>query len=474
VTSSLLPSLSPRTRSVKAALALALAAMPFGAVVSYGQAPAAQSSPPSLSEKVSTELPKLKPLQDAKNIDGMIALLEGLIPGAGPNSYDLAYLEDMRGQLFAAKDQWTKAIQSREKALTLAEANNYFDKAKRLEMMLFISQVAYQQTSTTKVPAEQLALLKKASEYINRWMKESPKVTPEIISFNASILLQQAVADPKNVNKELLKQARVEVDKLFLSSVRPKENLYFLLLAVLQQEGDTAKSAEVLELIVKQFPTKKDYWTQLWATYLNMANDKDEAKARANFARAINTMERAQAQGFMNTPKDNFNLVSLYIQVNQFGKACDLLYDGLKKGTIENDPKNWIYLGYYYVQINQNERAIAVLKEAAKLFPQNGQFDVQIGEIYRQDEKMKEARQHYKDALRKGGLDRPHAVHTLLANVAYELEDFDEAKEAILKAETFPDAKKDGYLGRLKDAIQAAINERDAQNAAKAAPVKKS
>jgi hypothetical protein len=303
--------------------------------------------------------------------------------------------------------------------------------------------------------------LTKAADFFKRWLKDTPKATPEITAFYATILLQQAVSDPKNVNRDLLKQARNEVDKLFRTSIRPKEQLYFLLLAILQQENDTAQSAEVLELIVKQFPTKKDYWPQLWATYLNLANDKDEAKARTNFIRAINTVERAQAQGFMNSPKDNFNLVSLYIQVNQFGKATDLLYSGLKNGSIENDPKNWVYLGYYYLQINRNLDALAILKEASALFPKNGQFDLQIGEIYRQDEKMKEARHHYREALRKGGLDRPHAVHTLLANVSYELEDFDEALKAIIAAEGYPESKKDAYLGRLKDAIQAAINERE-------------
>jgi tetratricopeptide (TPR) repeat protein len=417
-----------------------------------------------LSEKVSTEFQKLKPLQDTKNWDGMIALLEGLVPTVGANSYDLAYIQDMRARLLAGKDQWAKAVESMEASLKLSDANRYFDKNKTLEMLLFLAQVSYQEATTIKVPALQQQYLTKASDFFKRWLKDTPKATPEISAFYATILLQQAVSDPKNVNRDLLKQARTEVDKLFRTSIRPKEQLYFLLLAILQQENDTARAAEVLELIVKQFPTKKDYWPQLWATYLNLASDKDETKARENFVRAINTVERAQAQGFMNTSKDNFNLVSLYIQVNQFGKATDLLYAGLKSGAIENEAKNWVYLGYYYLQINRNQDALKVLQEATKLFPNNGQFDLQIGEIYRQEEKMKEARIHYREALRRGGLERPYSVHTLLANVSYELEDFDEAMKSIAQAEALSDPKKekDAYLARLKEAVQSAINEREA------------
>jgi tetratricopeptide (TPR) repeat protein len=397
----------------------------------------------------------------------MIALLDGVIPTVGPASYDLAFIQDMRARLLAGKDQWAKAADTMELALRLSDASSpkFFDKNKTLEMVLFLAQINYQEATTVKVPEIQRKYLAKASDFIKRWLTTAPKPTPEIMSFYATILLQQAVADPKNINQELLKLARAEVDKLFQTSIRPKENLYFLLLAILQQGNDIVRSAEILELIVKQFPTKKDYWPQLWATYLNLASDKtnDESTSRPHFIRAINTVERAQAQGFMNTPKDNFNLVSLYIQVNQFGKATDLLYAGLKSGGIENDPKNWVYLGYYYLQINRNLDALAVLKEASKLFPTNGQFDLQIGEIYRQDEKMKDARHNYREALRKGGLDRPYAVHTLLANVSYELEDFDDALKSIIQAEKLSDPKKekDAYLARLKDAIQAAIADRE-------------
>ena len=457
-----LSTLSSRTRFAQAALALALA-LPASVGVAYAQAPA--SAPHTLAEKTGTEFQKLKPLQDAKNWDGMLALLDGLVATVGPNSYDMAYIQDMRARLQAQLDRFPKAVESMEIAVKVSDANNFFDKPKTNEMLLFLAQVNYQVATTTKVPAEQRAYLDKAASNFKRYLKESPKATPEISSFYATILLQQAVADPKNVNQDLLKQAKAEVDKLFLTSIRPKENLYFLLLAILQQGSELEKSAEVLELIVKQFPTKKDYWPQLWATYLNLANDKDETRSRAAFTRAINTVERAQAQGFMNSPKDNFNLVSLYIQVNQFGKATDLLYSGLKSGAIENDPKNWIYLGYYFIQINRNQDALRVFKEAAEKFPNNGQFDLQIGEIYRNEENMKDARRHYRDALRKGGLDRPHAVHMLLANAAYELEDFDEAMKSIVAAEALladSTKEKDQYLVRLKSAIQAAIDDREA------------
>ena len=78
---------------VRVAAALALTAS-----VALAQAP--QSNPRSFSQATSEALPKLKPLQDAKNWDGMIALLDSIpklgvkeplfgIPGQPPDLSEL-------------------------------------------------------------------------------------------------------------------------------------------------------------------------------------------------------------------------------------------------------------------------------------------------------------------------------------------------------------------------------------------------
>ncbi|MCX6953631.1 MAG: hypothetical protein NTV51_15885, partial [Verrucomicrobia bacterium] len=251
MTASFFSFLPSRARSAHVALALALAFPASLSLQAQGPAANAPRQPPSLNEKVSAEFQKLKPLQDAKNWNGMIALLDGLLPTVGPQSYDLAYIQDMRARLLAQQDQWAASIDTMELSLKVSDANQYFDKNKTLEMLLFLAQVSYQQATTIKVAADQQRYLTKAADYFKRWLKDTPKATPEISAFYATILLQQAVADPKNVNMALIKQAHAEVDKLFLTTLRPKEQLYFLLFSILQQENEIAKAAEVLELIVK-------------------------------------------------------------------------------------------------------------------------------------------------------------------------------------------------------------------------------
>jgi tetratricopeptide (TPR) repeat protein len=173
-------------------------------------------------------------------------------------------------------------------------------------------------------------------------------------------------------------------------------------------------------------------------------------------------MERAQALGLMQTPKDNYNLVTMYYNAGQFGKATDLLYSGLKSGAIESDLKNWQLLAYSYQQIGRDAQAIAVLKEAGTAFP-SGQIEFQIGQIYSQmDNKTAEAYAYYSKAVAKGGLEKPHSAYMFLAYTAFELEKFDEALAAINKTIASPDGQKDAQAPRLKQAIEDAVKEREA------------
>ena len=82
------------------------------------------------------------------------------------------------------------------------------------------------------------------------------------------------------------------------------------------------------------------------------------------------------------------------------------------------------------------------------------------------DNKTQEAYNAYGAAIKKGGLDKPHSAYMFLAYTAFELEKFDNALEAILKAEQTAEGGKDGQLLRLKSAIQEALKEREAAKAA--------
>ena len=427
---------------------------------------AEEQGPPGLNEKVSEALQqKVKPLLDAKNWDGAMAVIDSVLVGLDPNGYDTAFLSDIKAKIFLQKNDYASAIAPMETTLRLADANkNFFDKKTILDVVYFLAQIYYQEGTSSKDPTVQKNYFNKSSAYIKRWLQTTPKKNQEASLFYASILYNQAVVNPDKVDLDLIKRVQTEVKEGLLTSLKPKEGFYVLLLASLQQIGDLAGSAEVLEQMVKVKPDNRTYWLQLLAAYLNLGGgtEKDEQKSRESFARAINTMERAQALGLMQTPKDNYNLVTMYYNAGQFGRATDLLYSGLKSGAIESDLKNWQLLAYSYQQIGRDAQAIAVLKEAGTAFP-TGQIEFQIGQIYSQmDNRTAEAYAYYSKAVEKGGLEKPHSAYMFLAYTAFELEKFDEALAAINQTIGSPDGQKDAQAPRLKQAIEDAVKEREA------------
>ena len=448
------------------ALFLLVALLTSVALLPNRSAAAEEQGPPGLNEKVSEALQqKMKPLLDAKNWDGAMAVIDSVLVGLDPNGYDTAFLSDIKAKIFLQKNDYASAIAPMETTLRLADANkNFFDKKTILDVVYFLAQIYYQEGTSSKDPTVQKNYFNKSSAYIKRWLQTTPKKNQEASLFYASILYNQAVVNPDKVDLDLIKRVQTEVKEGLLTSLKPKEGFYVLLLASLQQIGDLAGSAEVLEQMVKVKPDNRTYWLQLLATYLNLGGgtEKDEQKSRESFARAINTMERAQALGLMQTTKDNYNLVTMYYNAGQFGRATDLLYSGLKSGAIESDLKNWQLLAYSYQQIGRDAQAIAVLKEAGTAFP-TGQIEFQIGQIYSQmDNRTAEAYAYYSKAVEKGGLEKPHSAYMFLAYTAFELEKFDEALAAINQTIGSPDGQKDAQAPRLKQAIEDAVKEREA------------
>ena len=421
----------------------------------------------NLSEKTSEAFGKLRPLLDAKDYAGVMKLLDELIPQVSPTSYDLAQILDIKAKLFATQDKYAAAIEPWRQALHLSDTYKYFDDKWTLDTLYFLAQLEYQEGLGRKVPAEQKQSISRAIASMKRWLDKTKNVTAEASMLYASMLFNQAVANSEQVDPELIEKAKAEVKRGLVLAIEPREGFYALLLVILQQEADLKRAAEVLELLVKQFPQKKGYWPTLMAFYLNMAGEAEtDELTRTYYIRAINAIERAQAFGHMQTPKNNYNLVTLYITAGQYGEANDLLYAGLKSGGIESDPKTWGILGYYFQQQEQAGRAIEVLQEATQLFPRSGQLEVQIGEIYRDQENTPEAYKHYLNAVGKGYLEKPHVAYQLLAFAAYELKNYDEALKAIIEAEKIPESKEDKQLPMLKRAIEDAIKARDAKKMA--------
>jgi Tfp pilus assembly protein PilF len=428
---------------------------------------------PELAEKTNDALAKLTPLLDAKNWDGALALLNAALPNTDPDSYDRALILDTIAKLNIQKDDTLHAVEAWEQALVLADRHaNYFKPKDKLDMVLSMAQNYSQLAQNTKDGTLQHEYFNKAGTYIKRWLDNTPHPTLETEYFYTEVLYSQATENALHPDMRLIRLAQLEAEKALRLDRNPPEKLYVLLNATYQQQQDFVHSAQLLELLAAEHPEKvPSYWPTLWQTYMNLAgstDEKDPAKVRIDFIRGINAMERAQSYGQMKSNKDNFNLFTMYYTVQQFGKATDILKHDLEAGTIDSTIQNWLLLAVSYRFVNENDQAIAVLKEAETHFPDSGEIDFQIAQIYWQNEKMAEAYQFFGAAVDKGHLNNPYNTYRYMASVAYDLERFPEALAALNKAADMPEGKSSQELGRLKTAIEQALKLQQQEAAMKA------
>ena len=451
--------------SVLAAFALALAAP----AALRADESSSSEPPPSLSDAVGDALGKLRPLIDAKDWSGAQKLIDDLIPTVQPDSYDLAVLLDTKARVMIQNNDYSGSLAPMEEALSISDRHHFNDATKTMEDLSLLSQLYYQAAGNSKAAKDdQLADYTKAISYIERWFKLSTKANEEMTVYYASVLYNYAMAlNSEHPDAALVQRTQDAVEKGLHIAVHPRDNLYVLLLATLQQQGKNAEAADVLEAVLQQNPQNKSFWPELVSFYVNLAqsNDKDKDLFLKYYVRAINALERAQALGFMDTPKDHYLLFTFYYDTAQYGAAADLLYNGLHSGAIEGNITNWQLLSTSYQQINQEFKAIDVLKEAADKFPENGNLDFQISQIYLGQDKNQDAYTYCKLAADTGHLDKPWVVYNTLAYLSFELGKIDEAKSAIDQAISLRGKEPDRQSAGLRNAIEDAIKERDAMNA---------
>lgn len=432
-----------------------LFALITGIALLSGSGAIAQTPPTApkkeLSDKVHPAVQNLAKLQNEQKWDELVSQIDTLLATVEPESFDTAFLSQFKVQALLGKLDYKNAIPPLERAITLSERYGFFGE-KDLELIWLLSQL-YGQEAASGTPEAQRASYAKAYATLRKWLDRTPKPNPDAQYFAASILYNQALYDNK-VDKVMLQQAQAEAEKGLRMSIKPKEQFYALLMAISQQLADYPKSAEYLELLVKDYPKNKSYWQSLLNAYL-IQEDK-------GFVKAIVTIERAQKLGLLTEKRDNFTLVGLHLNAQQFAIAADLFESGLRNGTLESDQKNWELLATCYQQMRKEEKAIATLKEAIKIFPKAASLDLQVGNLYYMTDKYEDALTFMKSAVSKG-LEKNLQLqaYSYIAYLGLDLKKLDDAKAAAEKAVEL-DPNSSGPKSLLK-AVNEAIDERNTQ-----------
>jgi tetratricopeptide (TPR) repeat protein len=439
---------------------------------------------PELSEATADKLQELKPLEDANKMDEAMALVDSLLATAGPTSFDRAVLSRIKATyLFRKNDQSARfvAIDFLQTALNLSDTYGYFEAKDAQQLRFYIANLCFERGATSRDPDVQRADYNTARTAIARWLEVSntdptatpaPSPAPDSIEngemFYAQLLYTMAGFDAKHPDLELVKMSLAETEKGLRAAARPNENLYILKLATLSQLGNYADAADMLESILKAKPDNKSYWQQLTAFYAILASNAEKAKDKEMAfeynLRAIVTIERAHKYGAMNKPEDNFELFSLYFNIGQYQQGAELLASGLHDGSIKSTQNNWVLLADAYQQLHNDLKAVDVLHETAKLFPETGQFNFLAAQILYGLNKTADALADIQACVARDGGEKPAQSWLFYAYLAMELQKFELAGQAVESAAKCPNLtpSDDKTIANLREAVKSAIAQRDA------------
>jgi tetratricopeptide (TPR) repeat protein len=419
----------------------------------------AQTPPPARAYELATEtseaLAKYKTETDANNNDAALAIIEAQLAKVGADSYDSALLLRIKAFTLMQKTEYSKALEFMEKGFLLSQSKTptFYDETANATIVGFLAQLYFQEAVQSKNPTIAAGLFDKASKYADLWHDTLKKPTYENQLFFSRFYYSKGMQNPDKPNEELLKRSLLETDEGLRLSTRPKDELYLMKFVCLSQLNRYAEAAEVLELLVKNKPESATYWQQLASLYLNTEQT----------VRAVLTFERAQANGHMNAPKDNYNLVGILYNIGQYTKAAELLESGLRDGKIEQALENWELLALCYQNMDRPLKGIEALKEATKHFPKSGQVDFMIAQAYQSLDQPANALAFAQTAIAKGNFTKSkiHQVYFFTAYMAYELKKYELALEYAKKTAEFPEGARDG--NNMTKAVEDILREREAK-----------
>ncbi len=177
------------------------------------------------------------------------------------------------------------------------------------------------------------------------------------------------------------------------TSESPKKNYYQALMAFHWELKDVAGTASLLKDMITLFPEEKSYWRQLSQVYFELEKI-DEALA---------IMEMFYVRGEFDKDDDYSWLSTLFALRDIPYRSAEVLEEGLNKGLVESDKKNWGAVAQNYHISNELEKAVKAYGKTAEL-SETGTEYLKQAEILSDDEQYKEAITAFDKALEKGGL----------------------------------------------------------------------
>ena len=359
---------------------------------------------PTLRSKVYDQFSRAQSAADQDDIPEAISILEEVeSKDYSMNSYERAMMFNFYGFIYYNDEQYEKALESFSQVIEQQPIPVKFEMSTLYTLaQLHLMQGNYAQVIT----------------YLDRWKTLNNGELPA----KHKVLKAQALYSDEQYQPaaEYIQQAVAEREA---EDLAPDEGWLILQRAIHYELKEPEKVKDILVKMVRLFDKPK-YWIQLASMYGELGEERKQ----------LAIMETAHQRGFVESGADIFNLAQLYYYHRAPYKGAKLMEQGLEDGVLEKNLRNWKFLGQSWQLAKENGKAIPALTEAAAL-ADDGELEVQLAQIYLNNEQWEQAIEAADKAIEKGQLRNPGMPHLVKGMALYNTQQYVAAMEQLAEAE---------------------------------------
>jgi len=233
--------------------------------------------------------------------------------------------------------------------------------------------------------------------------------------------------------KKAIEESIVDLDRSVANlAIGPTKENWWLLLRAAHFELDDIKNVRViLERLLIEWP-KKEYWTQLSAIYGQLHFDDKQ----------ISSYRTAYEEGFLVRSNELVQMAQLYLSMEVPHKAAVILQKGVDAGQVDLEVKNWRLLSQAWFLAQDDQMAIAALREAAKL-SDDGELDIRLARSLANIANFEGCVNSATTAIGKGDLKRDDESYITLGMCQFEVASYEDSKESFGFAEIDAERRKE-------------------------------
>jgi len=301
--------------------------------------------------------------------------------------YYFAYIDSVNDDLKSAKQNYMKFLSIEES-----------DPRLKSNVISMLGQLSYAEGS-----------FKTAIDYMEQWI--AMEANPSSLGFDIIAASYWQLKE----KKKALKFSERALCVAKANKSKPKESTYNLLVALYNENERVNDMLPLFEELVRFYP-KKRYWTQLSGVYGELKQEDNQLSA----------LEAAHDQRLLDKETEYVSLYQLLMRAEAPLKAARAIEYGIQNEFVEENEKHLKYLAQGWHLAQELDKAEPVYEKAAKK-SKEGELYIFLGQIYLATDRYKKAKQALQLGLKKGKLKDPVTVNILLGQVAYELQDFEDA-----------------------------------------------